>query len=498
MSDYYDMDKPYSIANWNKLIGDVNEILEDPPSGSDCEPIEPIEEVEDPHLWSVEDVEEMRDKLKETCPDISFSEELVLWHPEIIDEIEEQMEEAWCDCEEEPALEEYGPFGPYSYTLINAAWSAETSNTITQDTTCFTCIGQHCREERWGGNYYGCNGEVNAPLYDTICDTYTTAYNETYDYIAAINKMQECAEEIRDKQNDIDSNTDQIDSLIDEYEDDCGAPTQPAKCPGIRAQICALGTEIGPWQDIVDEKVIEFDEEHTKKVAAETAANAAAAQNWVAAVGLQTHFPVDVNLIASHFLGVLADEAWGAWFDPTRDDEIADLFSYAIGTRLSWEVRPISHAWYMTSASIYAKKNYTEIKYSPDGTPFIKGMNAKNFQRKFSLPYVIRATRWRDDAPGGTCEFSDWSPDSNTYWQQSCNMPGSCVGSCLGFCSWLWAPLPEPDLDDYNTTTAYAETERLPGRKGTDNTDIQEEEWQKYLNWYDDHPKYDDRHESYC
>ena len=86
MSDYYDLDKPYSIENWNTLIRDVNEILEDPPQGSDCDPVDPIDEVEDPHLWSVEDAEGMRDKLKETCPDISFSEELVLWRPEIIDE----------------------------------------------------------------------------------------------------------------------------------------------------------------------------------------------------------------------------------------------------------------------------------------------------------------------------------------------------------------------------------------------------------------------------
>jgi len=498
MSTYYDLDKPYSIENWNTLIRDVNEILEDPPQGSDCDPVDPIDEVEDPHLWSVEDAEGMRDKLKETCPDISFSEELVLWRPEIIDEIEEQMEDAWCDCETEPAIEEYGPFGPYNYTLINAAWSAETSNTVIQDTTCYVCTGLHCREERYGGNYYGCNGEANAPLYDTICATYATAYSETYDYISAINLMQEYAEVIRDKQDDIDSNVSQIDSLIEEYDDDCGGGSPPSKCTSIKARICALGTAIGPWQEIVDEYITKFETEHTKKVAAEPAANSAAAENWLAAIALQTHFPVDVNLIVNHFLGIFQDEAWGAWFDPTRDDKIADLFSYAIGARLSWEVRPIAHAWYMTSLSIYAQRNYSEIKFSPNGIPFIKGQNAKNFQRKLSLPYVNRTTRWRDDSPGGTCEFDPWGSESPTYWQQSCYMPGSCVGSCMGMCNWLWAPLPEPDLDDYHTTTAYAETQRPEGRKGTDNTAKQEEEWQKYLNWYDDHPTYDDRHDSYC
>ena len=39
---------------------------------------------------------------------------------------------------------------------------------------------------------------------------------------------------------------------------------------------------------------------------------------------------------------------------------------------------------------------------------------------------------------------------------------------------------------------------RPAGRKGTDKTQEQEEFYQKYLNWYDEHPQYDDRHESYC
>ena len=102
---YYDLSKPYSISDWNNLIRDVNDKLENPPpSGEDCEPIDPIEEVTDPHIWSVEDVEEVRDKLIETCPDISFSEPLEIWKPEIIDEIETALEEVWCDCCDEEFL----------------------------------------------------------------------------------------------------------------------------------------------------------------------------------------------------------------------------------------------------------------------------------------------------------------------------------------------------------------------------------------------------------
>ncbi len=99
MGNYYDLSEPFSVENWNKLIRAVNEKLEDPPEGDEaCEPIDPIEEVTDPHRWSVDDVQEMRDKMMETCPDISFNEELELWEPAFIDEIETALEEMWCDC----------------------------------------------------------------------------------------------------------------------------------------------------------------------------------------------------------------------------------------------------------------------------------------------------------------------------------------------------------------------------------------------------------------
>jgi hypothetical protein len=99
MSDYYDLDRPYGINDWNNLVNAVNGILQDPPEGDEaCEPIDTIDTVSDPHIWKVSDVQEVRDKLIETCPEISFSEPLEIWKPGIIDEIESAMDQAWCDC----------------------------------------------------------------------------------------------------------------------------------------------------------------------------------------------------------------------------------------------------------------------------------------------------------------------------------------------------------------------------------------------------------------
>lgn len=101
---YYDLSRPFSIDDWNNLLNDVNDKLQNPPEGDDCEPIDPIDNVTDPHIWSVNDVQTVRDKLIETCPDISFSEALEIWRPAIIDEIEAALEQVWCDCCDEEFL----------------------------------------------------------------------------------------------------------------------------------------------------------------------------------------------------------------------------------------------------------------------------------------------------------------------------------------------------------------------------------------------------------
>ncbi len=96
MSDYYDVDKPFSRENWNTLIRDINEDLENPPSG--CPSIEPLEEVDENHIWTKKDIEDVRDKLTEMCPTNEFNEELEIWKTAIIDEIEEKIG-VWCGCE---------------------------------------------------------------------------------------------------------------------------------------------------------------------------------------------------------------------------------------------------------------------------------------------------------------------------------------------------------------------------------------------------------------
>jgi hypothetical protein len=90
---------PFTRENWNKIIRDVNAIITDPPSNTDCNGKSPLDEVGPDHLWSKGDIRLVQDVLKETCPDIEFEDIPDLWKQSIVDDIYKAMDQAWCDCE---------------------------------------------------------------------------------------------------------------------------------------------------------------------------------------------------------------------------------------------------------------------------------------------------------------------------------------------------------------------------------------------------------------
>ena len=57
-------------AAWNQLIRDVNQILQNPPSGATA--IAPIAEVAVGHRWSKADIQAVQNALKQTCSTITF------------------------------------------------------------------------------------------------------------------------------------------------------------------------------------------------------------------------------------------------------------------------------------------------------------------------------------------------------------------------------------------------------------------------------------------
>jgi hypothetical protein len=91
------MGQVWTLDDWNDIIQRVNDLAQNPDPG--CDPVDPLEEVEAPHIWKVQDVEDVRDKLMEICDENEFEAELEYWKQDIIDEIEEAIDNGWCNCE---------------------------------------------------------------------------------------------------------------------------------------------------------------------------------------------------------------------------------------------------------------------------------------------------------------------------------------------------------------------------------------------------------------
>jgi hypothetical protein len=502
---YYDPDKPYSIENWNTLIQAVNVILAGPPEdSSNCQPIDAIDEVEDPHLWSVEDVTEVRTKLKGTCPDIDFSEELVLWKQAIIDEIVDQMDDAWCDCEPETEpIDETLTLCSHVQEAMNAGWSTNSCcGAVVEDSPCVICIGSHCRETEYQGGWYESPSINNIPKYNTICDTDGEAYSAGYNFITYLNQTRRSGLRIENFQDWLDEATENMDALIEQYEEDCQGPSIPGECYAIKANICAYGESARSYQDLVDEEVIAYRDWHDRAMEKLGIANSAAQQNSVAALGLQGRFPTDHNITAECIADAIPVWPWYDYWDPTKGN-IGDLHDYIVNDPSVGGGVFVSVKMYrINSNNPEAILDHRNVRLSPDGTWYISGYASELYNRSYSHTYLERRSRWRCEPAiscnpdPGTCTFPDWPDFEKVWWDQGWPSTGSCVGSCTGFNCRIWQPLPEPDLESFGEDTFYLHI-RKPG--GVTDVSGQRDAWlaERY-NWYDTHEQYDDRHQPYC
>jgi hypothetical protein len=95
-------DKPYrriGTNSWQELLDQVNDVLENPPAG--CDALDPIETPEESHKWSKTDIQGVHDKLNEMPGDcFSFAEIPDKWKLSIITDIEDQLGDAWCECDD--------------------------------------------------------------------------------------------------------------------------------------------------------------------------------------------------------------------------------------------------------------------------------------------------------------------------------------------------------------------------------------------------------------
>ena len=468
MSKYYDIDKPFSIENWNTLIEDVNDILQSPPGGGsgDCQPVEPLDTVEDPRLWSVTDVQQVRGKLQETCAGLTFTEELEIWRPEIIDEIESQMENVWCDCETEP---EIISCGSHDQTLLKAGYSTEKCcGNVVEGAPC-AC--GNCHRTTYQGEWYPSVYQSNADTLDAMWDPYTEAAQANGTFIGSINQILGYAANINKWQGYVDHYAGLVDANIAYYEAHCkNAPPEPnaADCAERAQQIGYDGDSARYYQDKLDAELVKWNEKYAIAMAKKEEANAAAATYWALALSLEGRYPDDINFISECFDDALQGLDWYKWFNPYRDSNLT-------------EVRPDVRVW--TANPTKYGEGYgvgvMSIYLTADGTPYSTPTLGGRYVHRYTLTYYeskFETRGWPD------CSWNTVHDFEPIYYQDN---------------DWsIWAPLPEPDPADYGTTTVKIEITRPPAA-GQDNTEKQDEWFATYETWYDEHPQYDDRHENY-
>ena len=313
MSEFYDLTKPYKITDWNNLVDAVNEILQNPPSGTDCEPVDELETVEDPHLWSVEDIETMQDALIETCPEIEFEEELTLWKSAIIDEIEDQMEMAWCDCEGEGHCVTFSDSVEGAW--IYAAFTEAASGGAMDETYLgVLCPGPPSSQTIWTSTWY--------PPVDYSALTAEArgaalrAQEAGGEFRDAWNDMLSSAYYVKAWQNYVDSQVAVVDTNIELY-DECIAEQEALPgggdssiCDPYKELICEYGAEAKWAQEKVNEFVSEFQTAEPKRALAKAASDAAALENINAVLSMEGRFPRERNLFASVQSAVPSDLDW--------------------------------------------------------------------------------------------------------------------------------------------------------------------------------------------
>ena len=518
MGKYYDTGKPFSIDNWNTLIQDVNEILENPPEGSECEPLDPLDEVTDPHIWAVEDVEEVREALEETCPEIAFDTDLILWKYEIIDEIEEQMVLAWCNCED---------LGPIEYEgeKVSYIWLPSASSEVNSDgyVDCIgiapLCGGPCATEITYTSPWHDAatkNSEALA-ISQAANILGCEARNAAMAYAVSWRDLQEIAGDIDFYQGLTDTYTTLTQSAIDDYEacmlaaqsagNAAAIAAAEAACEPLKDTICTRGEIAKTYQEKVNGYVSDYTVEHPNLEVHKTESDTKAQACFTQLLTMEPKYPVDKNLISEVMDFFDGDKyAWDKLIVPVEDGDMP-VSVYSLTSSDGNKVMPFVSVGRRSVPTGYTGTGgYFFIlmpvsgydnALSPGGYPFVCGRDARAMLTDAAIPYYqLYSRHFCDQWAGNTCEGGTvpactWGPITDY----------NCVTTIWGggFCA-------EPSSSTWiNYQTTATKTDQwckcymiTSSRQGHDYTVDQEDFHNTYMDWFTEHIPYDDRHDEYC
>lgn len=257
---------PYTREEWNDIIRRVNNKAENPEpedssheDGTPCDPLDPIEEVGPNHIWAVSDVEEVQDKLKEMCPEVQFTDPLILWTQNLIDEIEEAIDQAWCDCENNCADLCSNAVEEGSEPTIVYGGSHSGSGCGTQ------CGDWLCGNYRFDASGNDRSGEPAFIAYQEWIDANVEYSQASSDYIQGFRKACSLEDEIEQLEEEIEQLEEDIESVEEVISEVCGREGYESRCEQARAQKEELETEKQEKEDEKEEKEEELAEEEEKR-----------------------------------------------------------------------------------------------------------------------------------------------------------------------------------------------------------------------------------------
>lgn len=500
MSDYYDLSKPYRREDdWNKLVMDTNEILQNPPADTDCDPIPEIDLAEENHIWTKADIQEVRDALSQTCPDISFSTELNLWEPDPIDEIEIEMDKAWCDCE---------PISQVTCTDLDYTVSPSTIEACPDPARCcgatyyywfnVLCPEIWSSEDIYTSPQFSLYKCINAAKNSSYAAQYSIAWAQSHRFASLWDDLIYLKGEINDKQRDIDDKVNEVDVAIAAYEGCLVVhPEDPEFCDGLKTAICLPGVLARQYADELQILLDQFSDLKIDLDGCKSMADGAATAALAIIMTYQVDRAGDENL-SSQLAGFLStgNVAWADLIDPRSDNAVKQVPIPIISVSdVSNTVVPKCRVYKWTYWGQLGKQSlYAEI--SPGGIPYWSSIqiltNVVNW-------YFLKTVTWScDNWAGQYCDCGAIACDicPPTFWWCGGFLWDACDPSSGSYlCSTM------DELQDYIDATMKAPN-GLGGKMCTSgiSSKVQEQAdfFALYLDWYTTHLEYDDRHEPYC
>ena len=222
--------------SWGEFINDVNEILQDPPSG--CDPISIIEPVEECHRWSKSDIREVHDKLNEMPGEcFDFDDVPDLWKTSIISDVEDQFGSAWCECDEE---------------CPNA--EADVQRNFLKS---ITVTGDDCLDK--DANPTDLNKDLAGRLaFNTASRIYTINRGNYHFFLfPKVCRLQDDLDDLNDELDDLNESLDALNVVKTAA---CDADPLGSSCISLTSQVSDKEDEISDKEDEIDEKQTELDD----------------------------------------------------------------------------------------------------------------------------------------------------------------------------------------------------------------------------------------------